>query len=365
MRPQAIAAVGRVHQSPHGNPTGAHATARRARRWLEEARESVAALAGRDPVEVCFTSGGTEADDLAVSGFAERGTVVCGATEHHAVLYPTDRAGGRVVAVGPDGGIDLDALAEALDPSVALVSVMLANNETGRVTDLDAVAAVVTEHAPEARLHTDAVQAGAWLDLDVAASAADLVSLSAHKLGGPMGIGALVARRQAEPPPRVLGGGQERGRRSGTQNVAGAVGFAAAAEALGAERPAMVERIRGLRDRMEDELMAAIDSVTSTVPRRHRLPGTCHLVIDGVSAESMIVLLDEAGIAASAASSCASGAAGASHVLSAMGRDLGAASTVRLSLGWCSTPDEVDHVLDALPGIVDGLRARRSTTARA
>ncbi|MEM9033516.1 MAG: aminotransferase class V-fold PLP-dependent enzyme [Actinomycetota bacterium] len=363
MRPEAIDAVGDAQRTPHGNPTGAHGTARLARRWLEEARESVAALVGRDPVEVCFTSGGTEADDLAVSGFAERGAIVCGATEHHAVLYPVERAGGRVVGVHRDGGIDLDALADALDPTVALVSVMLANNETGRVIDLDEIAAVVREHAPDAKLHTDAVQAGAWLDLGTAAAAADLLSLSAHKLGGPMGIGVLVARRDAEPPPRVLGGGQERGRRAGTQNVAGAVGFAAAADALNDDRSAMAERVRSLRDRMEDELIAAIDGATPTVPREHRLPGTCHLVIDDVAAESMIVLLDEAGIATSAASSCASGAAGASHVLSAMGSDLGAASTVRLSLGWCSEASDVDRVLDVLPDVVRGLRSRRAAVA--
>jgi cysteine desulfurase len=264
-----------------------------------------------------------------------------------------------VVPVRREGDVDLDALADALDPSVSLVSVMLANNETGRVVDLDAVASVVREHAPGAVLHTDAVQAGAWLDLSVAAASADLLSLSAHKLGGPMGIGTLVARRSAEPPPRVLGGGQERGRRSGTQNLGGAVGFGAAAVALAADRDAMVDRVLALRDRLEATLLAELDGVWPTVPRSARLPGTCHLVIDGVAADSVIVLLDEAGIAASAASSCVSGASGGSHVLAAMGSDLAAAATLRLSLGWCSDEADVDHLLEVLPPVVRSLRERR------
>ena len=359
VRPVAVAAMRRLLDEPPGNPSGAHRAAQRARRHLDESRDAVAALAGRSPTEVYFTSGGTEADDLAVCGHAERGVVVCPATEHHAVLDPVHRAGGRVVPVDRSGAVDLDALADRLDDEVSLVSVMAANNETGRLADLGAIAAVLRDRAPAALLHTDAVQAAGWLDLGVLAADADLVSVTGHKLGGPMGSGALLVRRGAEPPPRLIGGGQERDLRSGTPNLPGAVGFAAAAAEVVAGRRPAAEAVARLRDRLEDGLLAARDGVEPTVDRPDRLPGICHLVIDGVMAESVIVLLDEAGVSASAASSCASGATGASHVLTAMGADLAARSTLRLSLGWSATDADSDHVLEVLPPIVRRLRAHR------
>ena len=233
MRPEAVEAMLPFLRDRFGNPSGAHAVAREARKALDEAREAVAACLGAEPGEVVFTGGGTEADNLAVTGAhaAQPGAVVCTAIEHHAVLHAAAALGARVAPVGPDGVVDLDRLAELLDPTVTVVSVMLANNEVGTVQPLDRVAALVRERSPEAILHTDAVQAFQWLDVAAAAAGCDLVAVSGHKFGGPKGVGALVVRSGVALRPILHGGGQERGRRSGTHNVAGIVAMAAAMQA--------------------------------------------------------------------------------------------------------------------------------------
>ncbi len=351
-------AVGEVLAAPPGNPSGAHALARAQRHRLDEARDAVAELVGRQPGEVVWTSGGTEADDLAVHAAGDR-PMVCVATEHHAVLVPVTEAGGRVTPVDATGAVDLDRLAASLDDTVGVVSVMAANNETGRIADLGAVAEVVRDRAPRALLHTDAVQAAAWLDIAALAADVDLLSVSGHKLGAPMGIGALVGRPGVVVRPRIAGGGQERGVRSGTPNVAGAVGFGVAAAGVTAEREETGARVRALRDRLEDELLAAVDGVVPSVARAQRLPGHCHLVIDGVEGEALQVLLDRAGVAASVGASCASGAVPASHVLVAMGYEpRRARGSLRLTLGATSSDADVDHALDVVPPAVAGLRAR-------
>ncbi|MDP9388453.1 MAG: aminotransferase class V-fold PLP-dependent enzyme, partial [Actinomycetota bacterium] len=240
-----------------GNPSGSHRVSRDARQALDEARESVAACLGCSPAEVVFTGGGTEADNLALAGVwaARPGTVVCSAVEHHAVLHGCGALGGRVAPVGRSGVVDLDALAALLDDGVSVVSVMLANNEVGTVQPVAAVAAVVRDVAPAAVVHTDAVQAFPWLDVAALAAGADLVAVSAHKFGGPKGVGALVVRDGVEVRPLLYGGGQERDRRSGTHNVAGIVGMAAAMRATVACREATVARVRALRDRLGDGLL--------------------------------------------------------------------------------------------------------------
>ena len=239
-RPEVVAALVPLLSEGFGNPSGAHALARAARAELDDARGRLAAVVGCEPGELVFTSGGTEADDLAVRGTlgARPGVAVCSAVEHHAVLHPVARAAGVTVPVDRRGVVDLDALAEALHPEVALVSVVLVNNEVGTIQPLSAIAEVVRERAPRAVLHTDASQALSWLDLRVHAASADLVTLASHKCGGPKGVGALVVRHGVRIEPQLIGGGQERERRSGTQHVAGAVGFAVAAEqaAAGAGR---------------------------------------------------------------------------------------------------------------------------------
>ena len=353
-----------------GNPSGAHRLARDARRALDDARDVFAAATGFGPGDIVFTGGGTEADGLAVNGVVDAagGVAVCPATEHHAVLHAVEARGGRVVAVDAAGRVDLDALAAALDDDVTLVSVMAVNNETGVVTDLAAVSEVVRRCAPGAALHTDAVQALSWLDLAVLRDHVDLLSLSAHKFGGPQGTGVLAVAPGTALRPQVLGGGQERGRRSGTQNVAGVVGAAAAAQATVDARAEAVPRLAALRDRLADGLLSAIDGSIETAvrdgDRSGKVAGNCHLCIPGVEAEALLVLLEDRDVYASAASSCASGAQDPSHVLAAMGIDRATASgSLRLSLGWSTTDADIDAALRAVPEAVD--RLRRLDPARA
>ena len=241
---------------------------------------------------------------------------------------------------------------------------MLVNNEVGTIQPLTEVVEVVRRHAPGALVHTDAVQALPWVDVAEAAAGADLLSISAHKFGGPKGVGALAVRPSARLAARQIGGGQERERRSGTQNVAGVAAMAVAAMATVAERAEARARIAALRDRLADGLLAAVPGVVETGivggDRSGRAAGICHLCIEGVEAEALLFLLDDAGVSASAASSCASGAAESSHVLAAMDVPAGAAGgSLRLSLGWCSTDADVDRALEVVPAAVNRLREAR------
>lgn len=363
-----------------GNPSGAHRLARDARRTIDDARDTFAEVTGFEPGDIVFTAGGTEADNLAVLGVleaAEPGTAVCPATEHHAVLEAVEHVGGRIVRVRADGQVDLDHLAELLDDSVAVVSVMAVNNETGVIADLPAVLDLVEQRAPRAAVHTDAVQALTWLDLPSATASpsgrrVDLLSLSAHKFGGPQGVGVLAVRAGTPLRPRLLGGGQERGRRSGTQNVAGIVGAAAAARVAADTRADTVARLGTLRDRLAEGLHDSIDGLVETAvdpvtrDRRAKVAGSCHVCIPGIEAEALLVLLEDRDVFASAASSCASGAQDPSHVLAAMGipREV-AAGSLRLSLGWSTTGADIDSALDAVPAAVERLRAFAPHGARA
>ncbi|HYE80388.1 MAG TPA: cysteine desulfurase family protein, partial [bacterium] len=260
LRPQAFEAMLPFLTERFGNPSGSHQVSRSARQAVEEARDAAAQCLGCEPGEVVFTAGGTEADNLAVAGVRAKrgGKVVCSAVEHHAVLRATQASGGVVAPVDSEGIVDLDALAATLGGDVSLVSVMLANNEVGVIQPLDRVVSVVRERAPDAVVHTDAVQAFLWLDVSTLAAGADMVAVSAHKFGGPQGVGALVVRHGVEITPFLHGGGQDGGRRSGTHNVAGIVGMAAAMEASVAERDAMAKRTGTLRDRLADGLMAHV-----------------------------------------------------------------------------------------------------------
>jgi len=365
MRPEAIEAMLPWLTTHFGNPSGSHAVSRRARQAVDEARESIAGLLGCAPGEVIFTAGGTEADNLAIAGVvgATNGRAVCTAIEHHAVLHAVEAVNGAVVGVGPDAIVDLDALGRTIDPTVAVVSVMLANNEIGTIQPLDDVADVVRRRAPKAVLHTDAVQAFAWLDVAALARRADLISIAAHKFGGPKGVGALVVRSGVPVQPLLRGGGQERDLRSGTHNVAGIVSMAAAMQATVASRSQSAQRVRALRDRLGDAIAAAVDGAVETGSREQRLPNLCHLRIAGIESESALVLLDDAGVCASAGSACASGAMEPSHVLSAMGVSREEAmSSLRFSLGWPSTIDDVDEAVAALVDVVDRLRAPARAT---
>lgn len=368
MRPGAVAAMMPFFTERFANPSGSHRFARDARRAVDEARDVIAGVLATRPGEIVFTGCGTESDNAAVSGAlgAAAGRAVCSAAEHHAVLHPVEHADGTVVAVDATGCIDLDALATALGPDVRVVSVMAVNNEVGSITDLAAVSRVVRERAPQALLHTDAVQAACWLDLRDVTPLVDLMSLSAHKFGGPKGVGVLVVRRGARLDPIIRGGGQERERRSGTHNVAGIVAMAEALRLTDAERSDENARVGVLRDALVDGISERLDGVLETVPRDRRVAGAAHLCFEGIESEALLYLLDEAGVCASAASACASGAMEPSHVLAAMG--IGprwSQGALRMSLGHTSSADDIERAVEAVVDSVGRLRASASATVRA
>jgi cysteine desulfurase len=267
-----------------------------------------------------------------------------------------------VVGVNAIGSIDIDALTETLanakaDDPITVVSVMAVNNEVGTVTPLREVAKIVRKHAPNALLHSDAVQAACWSDLREISKLVDVMTLSAHKFGGPKGVGIMMTRFGKELEPLILGGGQERDRRSGTHNVAGIIATATALRSTDINREAEVERIGKLRDRLVDDVRAAVPDVLETVPRENRVAGIAHLCIKGCESEALLYLLDEAEVCASAASACASGAMEPSHVLQAMGVDrewsMGA---LRLSLGHSTLDDDIDRAIEVLIEAIHKLR---------
>ncbi len=361
MRDEAVWAMLPYLSEQFANPAGSHRFARAARAAIDDARDSVAEVIGCAPGEVIFTSGGTEGDNTAVLGTVARrgGTAVCPAAEHHAVLASVEQVHGAVVPVTRTGAVDLEVLAHTLrnTADVSVVSVMAVNNEVGSVNDLAAVASVVREHAPNAVLHTDAVQAPCWVDLRTITPHVDMLSLSAHKFGGPKGVGVLVARNGSSFAPMVIGGGQERERRSGTQNVPGIVALAEALRLTHLERADEQVRLAALRDRLVDTLLAELPGVHETVPRDQKVAGSAHVCIEGIENEALLFLLDEASVCASAASACASGAMEPSHVLAAMGvsRDL-AFGALRLTLGRATVPADVDRGAEAVVQAVRRLR---------
>jgi cysteine desulfurase len=346
------------------NASGAHRAARQARALVDDARDALAGVLGVDAGDVVFTSGGTEADNLAVLGrhAAVGGRVLCSAVEHPAVLEAVDEVGGKVVGTDSRGVIDLDQLAAVLDDDVTLVSVMTVNNEVGSVQPVAEAAELVRRRAANALVHTDAVQALNWLDLRHVSPHVDLLSISAHKFGGPHGVGACVVRSGSVVRPRHVGGGQERERRSGTLNVAGIVAMAAAAVECDAGRGAEVERVGALRDDLVARIVAGVpDAIRSGVvdgAAEHLAAGFAHVCFEGVDSEALLFLLDDAGVAASAASACASGAQHPSHVLAAMGVDRSTAQgSLRLTLGHTTTSTDVDRAAAAVVAAVTRLRS--------
>ena len=406
MCPEAVEAMQPFYDAAYANPSGAHRMARDAMRAVNDARDLLAELWGAEPGEIVFCSGATEADNLAVFGVAGAvgavgaveasgaangasaarvaggvnaavpsvsNRIVCSAIEHPAVLAPVERLGGMTVGVDSLGVLDLDELAEAVDENTALVSVMLVNNESGVIQPLAEVAEVLAQQAPQAVLHTDAVQAVSWLDVAELARPAQLVSVSAHKFGGPKGVGALIVRDGVKLNPLILGGGQERDRRGGTHNVAGIAGMAAAAEVATAKRQETVARVEKLRNRLADHLKTAVPDVIETgvvetnfadavvanvlTDRSRKIAGSCHLCFSGVESEELLFLLEREGVYASAASSCASGAFEPSHVLAAMGYDRSLAKgSLRLSLGSTTTEADIDKACAVIPNAVAQLR---------
>lgn len=370
MRAEAVEAMMPYLSELYANPSGSHRFARRARQAVDEARDTVARVVGCHPNEVVFTGCGTESDNMAITGAIARrgGVAVCPSVEHHAVLHVVEQLGerGRIVSVDTFGRVDSEELAATLDATsdVTIVSVMAVNNEVGTITDLAEVARVVRRHAPDALLHTDAVQAACWLDLRNITAHIDLLSLSAHKFGGPKGVGVLIERGGPKVDPLIIGGGQERERRSGTHNTAGIVAAAVALELTDRERIDENVRLTPLRDELVAGLQHRIDGVTETVPRDYKVAGSAHVCIAGIESEALLFLLDEADVCASAASACASGAMEPSHVLAGMGVDRSTAlGALRLTLGRTTTAADVERAIDVIGSAVDQLR-RRSTPAR-
>ena len=359
MRAEAVEAMLPYLTECYANATGAHAMARAARRVIDERRDEMAALLGAEAGEIVFCATGSEADNLAIFGVtrARGGIAVTTAAEHHAVLHPVEALKGRIVGVDSSGRVDLNQLEDALDDRVSVVSVMAVNNEVGTITPMAEVAEVVRRRAPQAVLHSDAVQALTWIDLRQVAQHVDAMSLSGHKFGGPKGVGVLMVRKHVGLAAMVLGGGQERARRSGTHDTAGIAALTTAATLTHDGRVTVNDRVRGLRDRLVDTLMASVDGVIETVGRADKVAGNAHVCFAGLESEALLFLLDRAGVYCSAGSSCASGAVQISHVLAAMAidREL-AAGSIRFSLGQASTEADIDRVLDVVPGAVAQLR---------
>ncbi|HET7482912.1 MAG TPA: cysteine desulfurase family protein [Actinomycetota bacterium] len=366
--PEVRGAMMAVLEEDFGNPSSVHAYGRRAKALVEDAREKVALAVGAGPSEIVFTSGGTEADNLALKGVMAklRGNgnhLITTTFEHHAVLDTADalaRSGADVtkVAVGTDGLVDPDRIAAAVNAGSVLASVMTVNNEIGTVQDIAAVTEAVKGREPRVLVHTDAVQALGNVPVDLHGWGVDLAAFAAHKLGGPKGVGALFVRSGVPIEAILDGGGQERGVRSGTLNVPGIVGFGTAAEIAAKEVHAKHDRVSGLRDALLDGITSAIPDVVVNGSLDRRAPGNVSVCIPGADGETLLLLLDGAGIACSSGSACASGALDPSHVLLAIGvpRKI-AKGSLRFSLGRDSTQADVDAVLTALPEAVR--RARK------
>ena len=357
-----------------GNASSLHAPGRNARRLVEESRERVAAALGARPSEVIFTGGGTESDNLAVKGLfwarraedPRRTRVVASAVEHHAVLdavqWLADHEGARVTWLPVDGSgrIDVDALAGTLDDDVALVTAMWANNEVGTLQPVPELAALAA--ARGIPYHTDAVQAVGQVPVDFAAAGCAALTVTGHKLGGPVGVGALLLGREVACTPLLHGGGQERDVRSGTLDVPGIVAFAAAVETTTKGQPEYAARLSELRDELVSRVRAAVPTAILNGDEVDRLPGNAHFAFPGCEGDSLLMLLDARGVECSTGSACSAGVAQPSHVLVAMGLDPEhARGSLRFSLGHSSCRADVAALLDALPGAVE--RSRRAVLA--
>ena len=366
MRPEVWKAMAPFGSETFGNPSGVHGVSRSAKNALEESREKIAAIIGAQPLEIVFTSGGTESDNLAIKGAvlnaSPRQGLVTSAIEHEAVLETADflkRLGMPVSIVGVDSEARVDPaeVADAVTEDTAVVSVMMVNNETGTVQDVRAISDAVKRANPETLFHTDAVQAFGGEAVDVVSLGIDLLTISAHKFGGPKGSGILYVRDGIALEPVIHGGGQELGRRSGTHDVASAVGIATAVEAAQADRERFETETRAIRDDMERRLVDDLGEVMVNTPMTGRSSHHLNVRFPGIRNETLLMLLDQHGVAASAGSACQSGAATVSHVLEAMGLTPDQArESVRFTFGWTSTPAEAVEAASIVAGIVSRLR---------
>jgi cysteine desulfurase len=364
IRPEALAALDEAYQRFDRNASGLHEESRRAKNALEEARERAAVLVGARPSDVIFTGSGTEADNLAVIGAAlasGRNRIVVSPIEHDAVLraaYSLERFGFRVdeLPVSSNGVVRVPVDLQVHDDRAGIVSVMMANNEIGTIEPVADLATTVRDRDPGVLIHTDAVQAFNSQDVTLGASGADLLSLASHKIGGPKGVGMLALRPGVQIDPVIHGGGQEAGRRSGTYNVAGIVSMVAAMEAAHADRQGFTDRTAAERDAFESAVTAGYRGSVVTAATTRRLPHISHIRFPGVLAETLLIRLDQVGIAAAAGSACQSGAVDPSHVLKAIGfDDTEAGQCIRFSFGWDTPQGEgwraARSVLDVLASL--------------
>jgi cysteine desulfurase len=366
LAPEVLEAVTAATRDLFGNASSVHHFGQQAKRVLDEARSSVAALVGGDPSEIVFTSGGTEADNFAIRGAAEaleptgRRHLIASAIEHEAVLNTLKALGRRgwrttLLPVDQTGIIAPDRLREAITDDTAVVSVMHANNEIGTIQPVADLAAIAHEHG--AIMHTDAVQSVGKIPVDVQSLGVDLLSLSAHKFNGPKGTGALWIKRATRMQPILTGGRHERNRRAGTENVPAIAGMGVACGLAVAKMPAESARTAGLRDRLEAGILSAVPNTAVNGARDGRVPNTTNVSFDRVEAESLLIALDLEGIAVSTGSACSSGTLEPSHVLRAMGFPAHRTqNALRFSLGLFSTEAEVDRVVEVLPRLVEKLR---------
>jgi len=364
--PEVLAAMLPYFSQEYGNPNSVHSFGQAARGAVERARALVAALIGARPSEIVFTSGGTEADNLAIFGtvgavagqWAETDRarpphIITTTIEHDAVLHSCDALESRGVAVtrvpvDRDGVVAPDAIRRALRPETVLISVMQANNELGTIQPIEEIGRIA--HEAGVRFHTDAVQAAGKVALSVSTLGVDLLSLSAHKFYGPKGVGALFVRKGVKLEPLLYGSRGEGGRRAGTENVAGIVGLGKAAEMARVRLGEQGERVRTLRDRLEQGLVARVAGARVNGGAAYRLPNTCNIMFPSVESESLVIALDLQGLACSAGAACLSGAVDPSHVLAAIGMSTEEArGSIRLSLGRTTTEDDIDFALSVIP----------------
>ncbi len=368
IRPEVLEAMLPFLREHHGNAGSLHRFGRDCRRAVETAREQVAALINAEPREILFTSGGTESDNLAIRGIVEATDrkairLVTTAVEHHAVLHVCEslaranRVDLQVAGVDQEGLVDPDAVEALLGDETVLVSVMHANNETGVVQPLERIGALCRERGIP--FHSDTVQSAGKLPLDVRKLPLDLAAISGHKLYGPKGIGALFVRSGTGIEPQAVGGAQERGRRAGTENVAGIVGLGRACELLSGELQSTSKQMEVLRDRLQEGALATVPDAGINGSTAHRLPNSLNMAFNDLDGERMMFALDQEGIAVSTGSACTAGSLDPSHVLLAMGQSHEhASSAIRFSLGRDNTEEEIDRVISLLPGLVEQLHER-------
>ncbi|HEY2384324.1 MAG TPA: cysteine desulfurase family protein [Terriglobia bacterium] len=363
MRPEVAAAMMPVFTESFGNASSIHWYGQIAKALMDDARKHVAKLIGAETSEIVFVSGGTEADNFAIRGIAglkTGGHIITSKIEHHAVMHTCrdlEKQGFEVtwLGVSRDGVVDPDAVRKALRPDTVLITIMHANNEIGTVEPIAEIGKIAAE--ADVWFHSDGVQSTGKIPVDVKKLGVDLYSMSAHKIHGPKGVGALFVKKGTTLKPLLTGGGHERNRRSGTENVAGIVGFGEAAKLAAAGLASDAGRVRGMRDRLERELKARIELIHVNAEDVERIPNTSNIMVDFAEGEGLVISLDLKGVAVSTGSACSSGSLEPSHVLTAIGKTPDEAhGSLRLSLSGMTAEEDVDYVVEVLPGIVERLR---------